>query len=60
MSRQRATDNACGTLPGWSRHRRRGEDICEPCRLARNAYQNDANRRKSYARWAKAPKQVSL
>jgi transcriptional regulator with XRE-family HTH domain len=29
----------CGTLGGRERHRRVGEPVCDPCRLAYNAYQ---------------------
>lgn len=35
----------CGTHAGWSRHRRLGEPICDPCREAHNAYNRAAKER---------------
>jgi len=32
------TDPRCGSLAGYSAHRRRGEKPCDPCRLEQNAY----------------------
>lgn len=31
----------CGTYSGVSRHRKAGEDLCRPCKEARNAYERD-------------------
>ena len=44
----------CGTYPGYSIHRRRGEDMCPPCRTAQRAY--DAERRKAKPKPPKPPK----
>jgi hypothetical protein len=30
----RDSDGLCGTVPGYNRHRRRGEEACGPCRRA--------------------------
>jgi hypothetical protein len=35
---------AHGTFKGARQHRYRKEPLCEPCRLAENAYQNERNR----------------
>lgn len=34
----------CGTYSGHARHRKRGEDSCQPCRDARGAYDREARR----------------
>jgi hypothetical protein len=36
---------AHGEFKGARQHRYRGEALCEPCRLAENAYQNERNAR---------------
>lgn len=33
-----ATDRRCGTRRGYDVHRKRGEEPCQPCRDANNAY----------------------
>ena len=38
MTRKDAAE--CGTYGGAQAHRRRGEDVCEECRVARNEYMN--------------------
>lgn len=38
-------DLRCGTMPGYSAHRRRGEQTCEPCRAAKTAYQQERGAR---------------
>lgn len=35
----------CGTYGGYQRHKRDGEDACEPCREANNTYARDYRRR---------------
>ena len=30
--------DACGTMPGYRRHRRRRVPVCEPCKAARKVY----------------------
>lgn len=37
----------CGTRAAFIRHRRNGEDPCEPCREAYNAYHRQYNQTKS-------------
>jgi len=36
----------CGTYAGYKKHRKAGEQLCQPCRLAMNAYRREYNRRK--------------
>ncbi len=38
MSSIRRTDDKCGSIAGYSRHKRRKTHMCDPCRLAHNAY----------------------
>lgn len=33
------TPAVCGTSAGYKKHRRNGEDACEPCRIAHRDYQ---------------------
>ena len=35
----------CGTVAGYSRHQRRSEPPCDSCRLAKRAYNAEAQRR---------------
>lgn len=35
---ERGVNEACGTYPGYARHRRAGEKPCDPCRFAYRAY----------------------
>jgi hypothetical protein len=35
----------CGTTAGARKHQRDHERLCEPCRVARNAYQNERRRK---------------
>jgi hypothetical protein len=42
----RDSDDLCGTVPGYNRHRRRGEEACGPCRRA-NTEADSRNRRAS-------------
>jgi hypothetical protein len=39
----------CGTLSGYVRHRRRGEQTCEACRAAQAAYQRERSARRKAA-----------
>lgn len=54
-----ARPDRCGTLGGRSRHQKRGEKLCEPCRIAYNQYQSDARKKRMAARAlaATAPQQ---
>ena len=38
----------CGTYQGYQKHKRLGEEVCEPCRLARNEYMNAIRRKPEY------------
>lgn len=46
-----------GTFKGARQHRYRKEALCEPCRLAENAYQNERNAGKPRKKTAPKPKQ---
>jgi hypothetical protein len=46
----------CGTEAGYSRHRRRKEPGCQPCREAHNAFANEAKQRRAALRPTAAPK----
>jgi len=48
----------CGSLGGYSRHKKRGEPVCDPCREANRIYQADyrANRARSAADRAANPR----
>ncbi len=46
-----------GTFKGARQHRYRKEPLCEPCRLAENAYQNERNAGKPRKKAAPKPKQ---
>lgn len=35
----------CGTIAGWRRHKDRGEEVCEPCRVEKNRYNRENYRR---------------
>lgn len=39
--------SACGTNKGFNRHYRAGEEACEPCREARNAYDRTLKRKRT-------------
>ena len=45
----------CGTYSGEQSHRRRGERICDPCRLAKNTAQNAARQRRQEGLVPKPP-----
>lgn len=47
---------AHGTFKGARQHRYRQEPLCEPCRLAENAYQNERNAAGLRKRKKAAPK----
>ncbi len=36
----------CGTYAGYKAHRKAGEQLCQPCRLAMNAYRREYDKRK--------------
>lgn len=40
-----------GTNAGHRAHFEDGEDSCDPCRTARNAYEDNRHRQKAYGRW---------
>jgi len=48
---------AHGTFPGARQHRYRKEALCEPCRLAENAYWNARNAAKPRKKATLKPKQ---
>lgn len=48
---------AHGTFKGARQHRYRKEPLCEPCRLAENAYQNQRNALKPRKKAAPTPQQ---
>jgi hypothetical protein len=39
----------CGTIAAYQRHRRHGEDPCEPCREANRAHSGPATRARNAA-----------
>lgn len=47
--RQKRRVAECGTLAGYSRHRRRAQEPCDPCRAAKSDYERDAKRRRATA-----------
>ncbi len=53
-----AKKKPCGTHAAWSRHQRRGEVPCEPCKDARNAYQRSL--RSGYSGTQRIARQAAL
>jgi hypothetical protein len=37
----------CGTRPGYVRHLRNSEDVCEPCKEANRQYDRDYRKRRA-------------
>ena len=54
-----ADPTACGTLRGRSRHVKRGEKLCEPCRIVYNEYQADCRAKRQAAKKAAAERKAA-
>lgn len=48
---------ACGTVSGYSRHRRLKEEVCEPCRLANREHKREYNRKHAKSQPTRVRKQ---
>lgn len=49
-----ARPESCGSLAGRSRHQKRGEKLCDACRIFYNQYQAEARKRRDAARKGQA------